>query len=212
MFPAFKRSLTLSGTPYVPPGRRPSHTGRSSEQRVSVLRVTPSLRALAIPGGISRKPSLTCTGVVDPQPWRFRRFAVPPGRRCDCTKPTRTCEITGCRGLRKNPPHCTIRSPRHSTSCMRSAAGKTSDLNSKLLTGTPSGHSFGSLVDVWDKPLEVLSATQAEALFDSTVVQGQSFSEAADAARAEVPRGYSATQARVTTGSGRSRPRHAPAP
>ena len=51
--------------------------------------------------------------------------------------------------------------------------------------GHPLAPLVGPLVDVWYEPLKVLSTAQAEALFDATVVQGQSFAEAADVARAE---------------------------
>ena len=70
------------------------------------------------------------------------------------------------------------------------AAGGRPDLGSGLegSAGHPLAPLVGSLVKVWYEPLKALSAAQAEALFDSTVVQRQSFTEAADAARAEVRR------------------------
>ena len=55
----------------------------------------------------------------------------------------------------------------------------------ELAHGHPLGPLFGSLGEVWYEPLKALSALQAEALFSATVVQGQSFGEAADAAQAE---------------------------
>ena len=54
-----------------------------------------------------------------------------------------------------------------------------------LAHGHPLGPLFGSLGEVWYEPLKVLSAAQAEALFSATVVRGQSFAEAANAAQAE---------------------------
>ena len=57
-----------------------------------------------------------------------------------------------------------------------------------LAHGHPLGPLFGSLGEVWHEPLKVLSAAQAEALFSATVVQGQSFAEAAIAAQAEARR------------------------
>lgn len=54
-----------------------------------------------------------------------------------------------------------------------------------LAHGDPLGPLFGSLGKVWYEPLKVLSAAQAEALFSATVVQGQSFVEAANVAQAE---------------------------
>ena len=67
------------------------------------------------------------------------------------------------------------------------AVGGRQDLGSKLEVahGYPLRPLFGSLVEVWYEPLKVLAAKQAEALFNSTVVQGQSFADAANAARAQ---------------------------
>lgn len=67
------------------------------------------------------------------------------------------------------------------------AGGGRRDLGAELdlAHGHPLGPLFGSLGDVWYEPLKVLSAAQAEAVFNATLVQGQSFAEAADAARAQ---------------------------
>ena len=68
------------------------------------------------------------------------------------------------------------------------AAGGRSDLGSGLEVahGHPLAPLVGSLVEVWYEPLKALSAAQAEALFDATVVQGRPFAEAAEQARIEV--------------------------
>ena len=68
------------------------------------------------------------------------------------------------------------------------AAGGRLELSSGLevVHGHPLAPLVGSLVDVWYEPLKVLSAAQAEALFNATVVHGQPFAEAAVAARGEV--------------------------
>ena len=58
----------------------------------------------------------------------------------------------------------------------------------EVVHGHPLAPLVGSLVDVWYEPLKVLSAAQAEALFNATVVQGKSFAEAAGSVRAEVRR------------------------
>ena len=70
------------------------------------------------------------------------------------------------------------------------AAGGRPDIDAELevVHGHPLAPLVGSLVDVWYEPLKVLSAAQAEALFNATVVQGQSFAEAAGSVRAEVRR------------------------
>ena len=67
------------------------------------------------------------------------------------------------------------------------AAGGSEALGTQLeaARGHPLGPLFHSLAAVWHEPLKALAAAQAEALFDATVLQGQSFGEAAGAARAE---------------------------
>ena len=68
------------------------------------------------------------------------------------------------------------------------AAGGRSELGAELeaVHKHPLSPLVGSLVDVWYEPLKVLAAAQAEALFNATVVQGQSFAEAAATTRADV--------------------------
>lgn len=68
------------------------------------------------------------------------------------------------------------------------AAGGKPDLAATLDIGRgyPLAPLVESLVDVWYEPLKTLSAAQAEALFDATVVQRQAFADAAAAARTQV--------------------------
>lgn len=68
------------------------------------------------------------------------------------------------------------------------AAGGKPDLAAALDIdhGYPLAPLVESLVDVWYEPLKALSAAQAEALFDATVVQRQAFADAAAAARMQV--------------------------
>ena len=68
------------------------------------------------------------------------------------------------------------------------AAGGKADLAAALEIGRgyPLAPLVESLVDVWYEPLKALSAAQAEALFDATVVRRQAFADAAAAARTQV--------------------------
>ena len=68
------------------------------------------------------------------------------------------------------------------------AAGGKPDLAATLEVGHgyPLAPLVVSLVDVWYEPLKALSATQAEALFDATVVQRQPFADAVAAMRTQV--------------------------
>ena len=67
------------------------------------------------------------------------------------------------------------------------AAGGRPDLAAALDVGHgyPLAPLVESLVDVWYEPLKALSAAQAEALFDATVVQRQAFADAAATARTQ---------------------------
>ena len=67
------------------------------------------------------------------------------------------------------------------------AAGGRTDLAAALEIGHgyPLAPLVESLVDVWYEPLKTLSASQAEALFDATVVRRQAFADAAAAARTQ---------------------------
>ena len=67
------------------------------------------------------------------------------------------------------------------------AAGGKPDLEAALDIGRgyPLAPLVESLVDVWYEPLKALSAAQAEALFDATVVRRQAFADAAAAARTQ---------------------------
>lgn len=67
------------------------------------------------------------------------------------------------------------------------AAGGKPDLAAALEVGRgyPLAPLVVSLVDVWYEPLKALSATQAEALYDATVVQRQPFADAAAAAQTQ---------------------------
>ena len=66
------------------------------------------------------------------------------------------------------------------------AAGGKPDLAAELEIGRhPLAPLVESLVDVWYEPLKALSATQAEALFDATVVQRRPFADAAAVAQTQ---------------------------
>lgn len=67
------------------------------------------------------------------------------------------------------------------------AAGGKPDLAAALDIGHgyPLAPLVESLVDVWYEPLKTLSAAQAEALFDATVVRRQAFADASAAARTQ---------------------------
>lgn len=67
------------------------------------------------------------------------------------------------------------------------AAGGRPDLAAALEIGHgyPLAPLVESLIDVWYEPLKTLSAAQAEALFDATVVRRQAFADAAAAARTQ---------------------------
>jgi len=82
------------------------------------------------------------------------------------------------------------------------AAGGKSGLAAALQIGHgyPLAPLVDSLVDVWYEPLKALSAAQAEALFDATLVRRRAFADAAAAARTRVREAMAPLQADLQPG------------